>query len=70
MDYRLRMKLLSGAEISGPMLSVLEKVGIIAVFLFEWKRKKRKEEILWEFWLYKLKLENFLTEDFFLVFIC
>ena len=35
MDYRLRMKLLSGAEISGPMLSVLEKVGIIAVFLFE-----------------------------------
>ena len=44
MDYRLRMKLLSGAEISGPMLSVLEKVGIIAVFLFEWKRKKRKEE--------------------------
>ena len=44
MDYRLRMKLLSGAEISGPTLSVLEKVGIIAVFLFEWKRKKRKEE--------------------------
>ena len=44
MDYRLHMKLLSGAQISGPTLSVLEKVGIIAVFLFEWKRKTRKEE--------------------------
>ena len=44
MDYRLRMKLLSGAEISGPTFSVLEKVGIIAFCLFEWKRKKRKEE--------------------------